>query len=331
MQVYLLEEALELWDALLKSTPAPASPDLLALIDVLLPSLEPHSDTLKRILDVTEGYVLLAPREIMDLYGLPLFSRLAALLGTVKPEASSILTTIVEMCIRVADLISGETGVKSVATQLMDSTFLPRVFAAVRVAYDARQTTGPNKQYERVNTLIETHYFELFSRLALASPSLFAEILAAIASQRNESEHETWTWLLDEWCSHFPNIGHPRPRKLNCLALTRLLASQRPEIFRRLQDLMTIWTDVITELRDDEASQGESLIYWAGPGDGAEEGGPERERRRELGKGDAVNTVGVGEFVGGVLRGVVGSAGWEESVGDVDASVRSDFGRLGVI
>lgn len=52
----------------------------------------------------------------------------------------------------------------------------------------------------------------------------------------------------------FANMGHPSQRKLNCFALTVLLETNQPWILQRLQDLMIVWSDVVTELRDEDGS-----------------------------------------------------------------------------
>jgi hypothetical protein len=282
MQVFLLDEALELWDAVIKVTAAPAPPEFLDLLPYLIPCLELGTLSLKRVLDVLEGYVILAPREVLDQYGLSISTHFSSLLreGNLKPEANSILTTIVEVMIRVAHVVGGEEGLTSVVGMLLESGFLGHVFGAVRDAFDAHQTTGPNKKYNRTDTLIMTHFFELLGRIALCSPSVFVNICTYISQQKGESLDTTLGWLLDEWFGHvsshkehrgyelianqymeFGNIGHPKPRKLNCLALTRLLESNQAWILRRMQDLLTVWTDVIVELRDEEGGSECVLPY----------------------------------------------------------------------
>ncbi|KAJ9636350.1 hypothetical protein H2199_008025 [Coniosporium tulheliwenetii] len=59
-------------------------------------------------------------------------------------------------------------------------------------------------------------------------------------------------WLLEEWFSHLENIGDPGRRKLMSLALTKLLDTNAPWILGRLQELMSLWTDVVTELMEGE-------------------------------------------------------------------------------
>lgn len=63
-QVYLLEDALDLWDAVLKQTPAPASPEVISLAPYLIPTLELGSESLRKTLEIAEVYLLLAPTEM---------------------------------------------------------------------------------------------------------------------------------------------------------------------------------------------------------------------------------------------------------------------------
>lgn len=63
-QVYLLEDALELWHAVLIQTPVPASPEVLSLAPYLIPTLELGSESLRKTLEIAEVYLLLAPTEM---------------------------------------------------------------------------------------------------------------------------------------------------------------------------------------------------------------------------------------------------------------------------
>jgi hypothetical protein len=56
--------------------------------------------------------------------------------------------------------------------------------------------------------------------------------------------------VLDRWFSHFGSIGAPDQRKLNCLAFTRMLGTGEQWILSHMQDLMTVWTDVVEEVRE---------------------------------------------------------------------------------
>jgi hypothetical protein len=100
---------------------------------------------------------------------------------------------------------------------------------------------------------VETDYFSVLARLALTSIRAFVTALQAVGTSIGQTFEETMEWLLTEWFSHFGNIGHPIRRKLNCMALTKLLETNQKWILGRMQDLMTVWTDVLAELVDNGA------------------------------------------------------------------------------
>lgn len=276
MQVYLLDDALELWEATVRSTPSPASQDLLDLFPYLIGCLELASVTLRKVLEIVDSYVLLAPRVIIETYRVQLFAGFAALLGTVKPEATGIITRIVEVLIRAAKQIGGDSALNVVGVELVNSEFLIKIFATLRESYEANQTTGPNRRHPPTAIMV-TDCFSLVARIVLANTAWFLDVVRLIAERNGQSLEECMEWLLDEWFGHvftslklysneweeerltqlglqFVNMGHPSQRKLNCFALTMLLETNQRWILERLQDLMTVWTDVVTELRDEDGA-----------------------------------------------------------------------------
>ena len=107
--------------------------------------------------------------------------------------------------------------------------------------------------------IIETDYFSILARIILGSVSSFGE---ACEKALHEPLDGTMKWLLEEWFSHFENVGDPARRKLMCLALTRLLSTNQTFVLLNLQQLITVWTSVIIELREDEEdAKGDTLVY----------------------------------------------------------------------
>jgi hypothetical protein len=271
MQVYLLEDALELWEATVRATPAPASPELLDLFPYLIACMELASMTLRRVLEIVDSYVLLAPREIIESYRVQLFSSFAQLLGTLKPETTGIITKIIEVLIRAAKQIGGDAALNVLGVELVTSEFLIKIFATLRESYEANLTTGPNRRHPPTAVMV-TDYFSLLARIVTANTAWFMEIIRMVSERSGLSVEEFMNWLLTEWFGHvstslklygllteaeltgsqFPNMGHPSQRKLNCFALTMLLETNQKWILERLQDLMIVWTDVVTELRDED-------------------------------------------------------------------------------
>lgn len=332
---YLLEDALELWSTILTQTPSPAHPQITSLADNLFPMYDVASDTLRKALEITESYILLIPAEIL-FSASRLITPLATILGKLKREANGIITHLIELLIRQASIIGGTETVTQLTSILIDTHFLTTILTALQDCHTSHQTTGPNRLSPSIDGIVETDYLSVLARLAIISPNLFVSAITATARNLGETFDTAIAWLLTEWFSHFDNIAHPTTKKLHCLALTALLATNEPWILSHLQSLMSIWTEVITELID--ASTGaDSLVYWD---EEALKGAPgtesaEDERRRKLEMQDVVRRADVKGFVRERVEGVVQGLGGREAFGrwveDVDREVLEGFGGLGVV
>ena len=344
-RVYLLEDALDLWSTVLVQTPSPASSETISLVQYLFPMFEVASETLRKALEITELYIYLIPTEFLTNAAL-IFNRFGLLLGSVKPEASGTVTSLVELLIRSADRLGGVSAIGDLAQLMMSSNLLSILLSSLHDAYLAHQTTGPNRAKPSIDGIVETDYFNICARLALANPSLFVSALNAIIASPmpngNDPSGKPIEWFLTEWFSHMDNIGHPAHKKLSCLALTSFLETGQPWILSRLQSLMTIWTDVVTELvvdvslEEGKADYRDSLVYNdpnAQKPDGPE--APADERRRVLDFEDPVHREDVRVYVREKLAVAVEKCGGMETfqrewVQNVDEDVVRAFGALGI-
>jgi hypothetical protein len=342
-QVYLLEDALELWASIIAQTPSSAaSPDLLSLASHLLPIFELGSDNLRKALEIADSYLLLAPSHMLSETLRPaLFTALTSLLGQLRPDANGLVCNLVEAALRAAEHLGSEPAVSQTASDLVATGFLPSLLSGLHGAWKAHCTTGPRALDPLVDGIVETDYLSILARLAIASPSTFCQAIQASASNGADLQ-ATMTWLLEEWTSHFENIGDPSHRKLTALALTKLLSTSQPWILSNLQSLMSIWTDVIVELREESldtnnnptTTNSDSLVYTnSGPEEGSAPEAPEDARRRELANADPVHRFGLVEWVRHYLGAVVEGHGnfQEEWLGRVDGDVVKAFGALGVL
>lgn len=232
-----------------------------------------------------------------------------------------------------------------VGLQLSDDLvgFLTVLLEGLRGSWTAHCTTGPLAKDPPVDGIVETDYFAILARLILSDlPSFTAAVEAAAPTIDGvkPSLDTTMKWLLEEWFSHFENTGDPSRRKLMALALTKLLETNQPFILLNLQSLMTLWTDVITELREGaEDMNGDSLVY-AGNGTSSEEGeevgpeAPEDAKRRQLTYSDEVHAVNLVEFVRHYLQQAIAASGGsfeQEWLVNVDKDVVGGFTQLGVM
>lgn len=248
-RVYLLEEALDLWAAVLEQTPSEDVPsEIIALVRYLSPLFEVASENLKKVLEITEAYIYLIPTEMLS-NAAAILDPLASLLGAVKREATGMVTSLVELLIRSAESLGGLPALGELTPALLSSNVLATILSGLHDAYVAHQTIGPHRKLPQIDGPVETDYFNVIARMAVTSPSLLLSALAATPLE------EPIEWLLTEWFSHMDSIGHPAHKKLNCLALTSLLETGERWTSSRLQSLMSVWTDVINQLVEDYSLQ----------------------------------------------------------------------------
>lgn len=369
-QLYLLEDALDLWAAVLVQTPSDsASPDLLNLVQYLYPIYELGSENLRKALEITESYMLLAPVSMLEMTPRDrLIRALGKLVGSLRPDANGLVCNLVETTIR----LSYRPDVKSILSELPEDShrtlapviydlahtpsdwqtdeigFLPKLLQGIHGSWTAHCTTGPNAKESPVDGIVETDYFAILARAILGSVSetLHAFRMAScFAFGSDFGDHRVLTeslmkWILEEWFSHFENIGDPSRRKLMCLALTKLLETNDSWILSNLQSLMSIWTDVVTELREDAADTGgDSLVYGAEMQNGATATAPEQPedmRRRQLTASDDVHTINVAEFIKFHLQQAIAASGGndqfqEQWLANVDKDVVKGFSDLGIM
>jgi hypothetical protein len=331
MQVYLMEEALDLWLTILAQTPSPASPDVLALAESAFPLLEIGSDNLRNVLNIVDSYILLAPEAMLsDAVRLRVSSYMTNLLGVTKRELAGLVTTVAENMIRAAEALGGSNGVAQIAKDLHECGYTEKIFEGLRDAWEAHQTTGPGRKYPKLDDVVETDYFTILARLALADPSIFVSIMSSIGDVA-----EVWRWLSTEWFSHFDSMANIDRQKLSCLAITRLLELPlpiTPAILERLQDYFAMWTTVISEMIGGRDDGGDNLIWLTNEGNEYE--GPEDVRKRLHAASDPVHTIHTFNFVKERLGQLVAVCGGEEAfqrdwVVNVDKDVLVGFQALG--
>ena len=334
---FLLEDSLDLWAAILEQTPSPAPPDTILLVQQLVPNFETGSDACRKALEITEAYIYLIPSEILSNAAF-LLQPFAVLLGTLKKEASGLVTHLVELLIRSADHRGGKIATGELTSPLVSSFFLKNLLSGLREAFDAHQTTGPNRVLPSIDSIIETDYFNVLARLAVVSPAILISAFEATP------EGSSMGWLVTEWFDHMDSVSQPIRKKLNCLALTALLDIDGDLMLSRLQSLMSLWTEVITELiTEDVDDSGNSIkrdcLVYSSPDAFKPEGIPDSPaayRQRQLTFVDPVHRVDIREYVRQKLDIAIERCGGMDAfraqwIENVDKDVVQAFGELGIV
>ncbi|KAF2465340.1 ARM repeat-containing protein [Lindgomyces ingoldianus] len=342
-QVYLLEDALDLWASILAQTPSapePTPPELLELLKFLIPLFAMDNETLRKAIEITEAYLLLAPGSVLaDSFRQELLKALADLLGSLKPEVNGMVTHLMECVIRGADGFGGDQAVKVLVGDLLSTGFLAKVMEGLHGAWTHHQSHGPYRELpsRAVDGVVETDYFVVLARVGFAAPRVLLEALATIGAPA--TVERTLEWLLEEWFGHIENIGDAPNRKLMCLVLTRFLELGEGWILGRLQSLMAVWMDVLGELLDGMDDRSMDSLYWPPdplPPQPNDPEAPEDIRKRELIYSDPVHRLNLVQFVKEHLQAAILAAGGderfqEEWLSRVDKDVLRGFGELGVM
>jgi hypothetical protein len=308
LHVHLIDESLELWNAILMQSTPPLTPEMVSLAELALPLLEYQSETISQALSAIESYVLLAPAAMLeDRLRRSMLGALSMTLESRSREHVRVATVCIEYLIRAAVELGGPSGVSVIIEDMMQTGFMNTLMKNLHDAWEANQTTGPNRKISKLNTVTEGDYFAILARLALAEPTAFAQMLSTFGDV-----NQVWGWLSSEWFSHLSSMDHPERQKLYLLGLTRLLELPSPMqelVLGKLQDYFTMWTNVIAELQDGIANGTDSLIW--GELEPTEYDTPKTIAERAMTSKDPVHSVHAFAFVQARLQDIVGRVGGE--------------------
>ena len=352
--VYLLEEALELWKAILMQTPSQnISSELLSLATAVLPLLDMGSELLQQLFDIIESYIVLSPTTILE----PSFlTRLASSLKNFLPMLASSRSRDASLAPHVLEYLTStislttyfddntrEQATTHLITTLVNTGYIAEVLRILKEAYDYHQDPRPNRRPPDVIGPGETSLFTLLSRLALLSPSLCIQAINSSTANTTDTT-PPFNWLVTEWIGHFDAIGDILRKKLQVLGITAFLTISSPPpqiLLESLQSMMTIWTDIILELGAEAAedSQGDYLWYFDKPSNTPdwENATPEDARKRVVSNNDPIYVTNVRMVIAERLKMVV--AAWpggqvefeREWLARIDRAVLKEFAGLGIL
>ncbi|PHH76249.1 hypothetical protein CDD80_1698 [Ophiocordyceps camponoti-rufipedis] len=258
LHMHLIDEALELWNALLMQGGQPLGPGVVGLAELALPLLEYQSETASQALSAVESYVLLAPEAMLeDRLRRPTLSALTGVLRCRSRDRVRVGTKCVEYMIRAAATLGGERGVSVVMQDMVDTGLMDLILGSLKDAWDAGQTSGPNRRTSKLNGMTEGDYLAVLSRLALAEPALFVQLLARVGNL-----DQVWDWLSSEWFSYASRVDQAERQKLFLLGLTRLVELPSPMqelVLSKLQSYLELWNMMTMELQRGNPDQPDVL------------------------------------------------------------------------
>jgi len=325
---HLIDESLDLWNSVVMQSNPPLSAELVNIYELAIPLLEYETETASASLNLIESYILMAPQAILeDRFRRPTLAGLGELLKSHSRDRVRQATECIEYIIRSATEFGGVSGVTVVLQDLIEIGLLRSILESLHDAWEAHQTTGPNRRVSKLNTVTEGDYFAILSRLALAEPNAFAQMLGSFGPFE-----AVWNWLIGEWFSHLAAMDFAARQKLYLLGLTRFLELGEPVqtlVLNKLQDYLTMWTNIISDIQDGDVT--DTLICTELPPE--EWHCPKNTRENELMLKDPVYSVHAFEFVKARIGDLVQRVGGEQKFQEewavnVDKDVLDKFQQL---
>ncbi|TQS33123.1 hypothetical protein Golomagni_06544, partial [Golovinomyces magnicellulatus] len=128
LHLHLMDESLELWNAILMQSNAPLSDELVALAELALPLLEYQPLTAGEALGAVESYILLAPQAMLeDRLRRPTLIALGGVLDSKSREQVRSGTACIEYLIRSAVDLGGSNGVSVIIQDMVETGFMKKI------------------------------------------------------------------------------------------------------------------------------------------------------------------------------------------------------------
>ncbi|KAM0793458.1 hypothetical protein ACM66B_000901 [Microbotryomycetes sp. NB124-2] len=239
--VYLQEDALELWLALLKRSSS-LSNEMVALLPSLVALIAAATDVLPRCLCILESYLLLDASSVLQVCAVNLAASLESILGDIKLDALKKILHAVDTILQLAPA--------NVWATAFDETNL-----FIKLLKDVIAEQGEGQ------ALIVTRYLATVSRLLLAGSDVFLHLVDSAAAKTGSSSDDILTRLVTVWSDRLDNMSKAGHRKLAALALAHLVRSARPAVLGRLPEIVSLWTSVLAETQ--ETDDGDAELYYA--------------------------------------------------------------------
>ncbi|XP_049837055.1 importin-11 isoform X1 [Schistocerca gregaria] len=278
--VYLMEDGLELWLAVLENT-ATASPDLLQLFRNMPPLLESSSENLRTCYYIIQASVLLGPEQFLKTYGEVIINLCNDMLADMRSEGVIMTMRLVETCLRAAPTLFPE----------ILEPMLPRIFEAIYRGED----------YPMVMSM----YLSIMARVLLCSRDVFSQAVTKVADSSRQSQETVLDKMLDVWLDKMALVTQLERRKLLGLALASLLTAGSRSVLDRFCGVLLNITEALNDVMkvEDTGRQVDSLLLseQSSPtpiiqDDDVDYESEHDHRRKQLAAHDPVHTVSLRDY-----------------------------------
>eukprot|EP00051_Salpingoeca_urceolata_P029368 m.489695 g.489695 ORF g.489695 m.489695 type:complete len:1003 (-) comp27025_c0_seq1:25-3033(-) len=203
--VFLLEDALDLWHAIIKEC-VELTPPLLDLFCAMGPLLERGDDSVRVCVAIVDSYLLLSPVEFLQRFASDIVNICSNLVSTVP------LTGLTVLCQTMDKMLVMFPGP---AVEMLNPVLTQAIAGVLNVMPE--------------NGGVAAVYNTLLARLMVVSPAHFSLLLQQ-ASQQARDDLVPFFW--DQWLDRFDKLSSAKHRKLGAMGLAAVLCV--PECCRYL-------------------------------------------------------------------------------------------------
>ncbi|XP_029165906.1 importin-11 [Nylanderia fulva] len=223
--VYLLEDGLELWLALLENAPAP-TPAIMDLFANMPALLDKSTENLRLCLYIIQAYVLLNPQDFFTYRGSMVIEPLRTLLSDLRTEGRVMALRLFELCLR-ASPQQGAELIKPILLKIFESLY-------------------NGEEYPMIMTM----NLSIVARVLLGSRDIFVQVISDLAQNLgNETREEIVLGrIIYRWINGMPLVSQSEKRKLLALALCFLLGANSPPTV--LEYFSYIISNIVETLND---------------------------------------------------------------------------------
>ncbi|XP_037292335.1 importin-11 isoform X1 [Manduca sexta] len=229
--VYLLEDALELWLAILETTQV-ADPATLQLADNLYPILEQSSEHLRIVVHIMQAYTLLCPEEFLSAAGGKCVALLEDMLSDMRTEGIITVMRMAEICISV--------------------TFPERnAFLGVKVIWPILIRVVRSLLEGEDMPLVLSVQLCLLSRVILLSTDFFYKAVQEAANgltQYDSDPEKVLNKVLQVWTEKMNLVTQVERSKVVGLGLASLLTTQNAAVLQRFPAILLNLTEVLNNV-----------------------------------------------------------------------------------
>ncbi|XP_071559337.1 importin-11 isoform X1 [Temnothorax nylanderi] len=238
--IYLLEEGLELWIALLENTPTP-TPAIMDLFRNMPALLDQTTENLRLCLYIIQMYVLLSPQDFFTQRGSVVIESLKTLLSDLRSEGRVMMLRLFEICLRTSPQQGAEL-IKPVLLKIFESVY-------------------NSDEYP----LVMTMNLSIVARVLLGSRDIFVQVISDLAQSIGTETREDVVLgkLVHSWVTAMPLVAQTERRKLLALALCSLLgANSPPTVFEYFPQIISNIVETLNDITkfDDSGYPVDSLM-----------------------------------------------------------------------